>query len=63
MQQQQPGWDFPPLAPLQTWKIAVGLLLFVCFIFGIVLRLRRKPENAESFRLYPGRGRSDSPRR
>ena len=63
---QENGWTFYRVmpAPLQTWQIAIASLLFVCFIFGIALWLRRKTENNPgSLLLDPGRDRSDSLRR
>jgi hypothetical protein len=61
---EEHGWTFYRLmpAPLQTWRIVAASFLFVCFIFGIVIRLRRKAENAGSLRLDAGYDRSDSQR-
>jgi hypothetical protein len=57
---QENGWTFYRRTPalLEAWKIIIGALLFICFIVGIVLRLRRKTEAAGSLRL----DRSDSQR-
>jgi hypothetical protein len=39
-------------APLETWQIVIASLLFVCFVLGIVLWLRRKAEkNTGSLRF------------
>jgi hypothetical protein len=62
---QENGWTFYRAmpAPLQTWQIAVGSLLFVAFVFGIVMLLRRKAENKPgSLRLNSRRDSLDSAR-
>jgi hypothetical protein len=62
---QESGWNFYRLmpAPLQTWRIVVASLLFAVLILGIVFRLRRRTETAESLRLNPDRDPSDPQRR